>query len=341
MSSTGQALSTQDLQDLDQIRQALPPNDPRVAKIHALVGANAQQPTQFEKERDPNNQPGFWKTAWSDVKNLVPSPEFSASDIPVFGSAIGAAKNIENAKQDYGKRKTEGRSPAYNALSTAVEGSGLIPGLNPRGMEESANAGDAAGVMGHTAVPAALAAAPLLAEGASAARKGIGESIHDPLTGRMTPVARGIARGGGAAAGGAIGAMLSPGAYDIGALPGMYAGREFGPSVMEKMFPGPAGRMEEAGRAAHMNRGYQSMAEEPRIAIPGTESEGRYATIEGNRLREMAPNDPAAIRQLNQRGVRIPMLTEGKPLIHTGEFGGIQVPENTISGRKIIIPPPQ
>ena len=94
MSSTGQALSTQDLQDLDQIRQALPPNDPRVAKIHALVGANAQQPTQFEKERDPNNQPGFWKTAWSDVKNLVPSPEFSASDIPVFGSAIGAAKNL-------------------------------------------------------------------------------------------------------------------------------------------------------------------------------------------------------------------------------------------------------
>ena len=97
----------------------------------------------------------------------------------------------------------------------------------------------------------------------------------------------------------------------------------------------------ELERGAFMNRGYQSMAEEPRVAIPGTESEGRYATIEGNRLREMAPKDPAAIRQLNQRGVRIPMLTEGKPLIHTGEFGGIQVPENTISGRKIIIPPPQ
>ena len=294
-------LSTQDLEDLDQIRKALPQNDPRVAKIHALVGANAQQPTQFEQERDPKNQPGFWKTAWSDVKNLVPPPEFSASDIPVLGSAIGAARNIENAKEDYGKRKQEGRSPAYNALSTAVEGSGLIPGLNPRAMEEASNVGNKSAIMGHAAVPAAIAAAPLAAEGigklAPQVRDTVGGWRHTP-EGDLTPGAKLINsfRPLGVPVGGAVG----------------YAA--------DKLFPEPAAAVaaRESAEAAAAEPTFQKLSEGP------TANEHAAArSLARQQARKTLIGGPEA----TEPTARVPNLKIGTPDVNVipeprGEFEG-------------------
>lgn len=71
-----QALSTQDLMDLHEIRSRLPQGDPRAAKIDTLVKMQMSQPTQFEKDSIPEQWYGFlpshlYQQAVEGVKQLA------------------------------------------------------------------------------------------------------------------------------------------------------------------------------------------------------------------------------------------------------------------------------
>lgn len=187
MSAIPSALSEQDLQDLKDIASRLPTGHPSQGKINLLLNS---QPTQFEKERPgPQHvaQPdeGFLSNAWKATKGLVgglmnmPNPTNPAS-ASVAGHAIGN----QIASEDQ-QRQQEHRSTPYRA--TAAIGTAI--GVPARQMEEAADVGDTAGVLGAAAPITAATVAPLAAEGASrvagAARKSIGRAIRDPLTGDL------------------------------------------------------------------------------------------------------------------------------------------------------------
>jgi hypothetical protein len=192
------------------------------------------QPTQFEKERPGVahvNQPGqgFLSHVGSGLKsvagglaNLPMSPNEITSSVAGQAGQMGA---------DAAARQQEGRSTAYQIAAPIAQT--VVPGLNPRGMEEAANVGDKAGIMGETVAPAAMAVAPLVKEGAGVLRGKVGEAIHTP-TGELKPIAKYVGQIGGGAAGGAYGALhASP--YE--ALVGGAAGYKFGPKLIEGAFP--------------------------------------------------------------------------------------------------------
>ena len=202
---------------------------------------------------DQTSKPGFWDAAKSDAAGFVQGLASGGSPFDVGG----AVKKGAGLAQDYAARQAEGRSPLYNAAATAVS---ETPIMNTRPMEESANAGDAAGVLGHTVVPVAQAVAPLAGEGllraGSAAREGIGGAIHTP-EGELTPGASLTGKVAGGAAGAAIGSTI--GHEYIGAM----AGYKLGPSLMDRLFPEPAEQV--AARSNFQNT--QQIAEAQEAAI--------------------------------------------------------------------------
>ncbi len=186
--------------------------------------------TQFERERPGQQhvaQPGegFLQHVGSAVKGVVGG---IASGAPGPGDVGRIAGQM--AENDI-NRQREGRSLPYR-IAAPIAGA-VVPGLNPRAMEEAANKGDTSGILGEAAVPTAMAVAPMVKEGVGEVRGRVGEAIHTP-EGELKPVAKAVGQIGGGAAGGAYGAIHG---NPYAAVTGGVAGHKFGPSLMEGMFP--------------------------------------------------------------------------------------------------------
>jgi len=133
--------------------------------------------TQYEQERNPKNQPGFFRTAAGDVAGVVQGLGEMATGDPAK-TAGRAAETVSKTMSDYAARKAEKRSPIYNLLSTGVEGTGLF---DPSGMEEASNVGNKRAILGHAAVPAALATLP----GMKDVPKELSERVIEPRNVRI------------------------------------------------------------------------------------------------------------------------------------------------------------
>lgn len=126
----------------------------------------------------PAQPDGFFGALGSDIKNLIQSiPSMGATmGNPGAMAQLGASQAAQIGTEDV-LRKQEGRSAPYRA----VAGLGTALGINSRGMEEEANKGSMAGVLGHAALPTALAvgpsilnrAAPAIADMTAAPREAI------------------------------------------------------------------------------------------------------------------------------------------------------------------------
>lgn len=134
-------------------------NDPAAQMRTDSVSRNAGS-TQFEKDRDPNNQPGFFHSAGSELLNLgsgIAHMVDSGSRI-MHGDITPAVEMGRQAVEDDQRRQDMGRSGAYRTIA----GVGGLVGVNARGMEDAADVGNASGVMGTAvadAVPAIATAA--------------------------------------------------------------------------------------------------------------------------------------------------------------------------------------
>lgn len=119
-----------------------------------LPRSQASSPAQVPQE-------GFGGALWNDIKGIGQGIAGMSGGNPA-GMAANAMQQGTQTAIDMGLRRQEGRSPAYNALASGMQLSGL---MNPRPMEEAANTGDVSGVYGHTVVPVATAISPLILEG--------------------------------------------------------------------------------------------------------------------------------------------------------------------------------
>ena len=169
-----------------------------------------EKPTQFE-QRINASKPGFLSHVGSAAKNVGAGLLEGVPGSP-GGIAGNAVKMGPQVAQDDLNRRMEGRSLAYRIGAPAAQQ--VVPGLNPRAMEEAANVGDTGGVLGEAAVPAALAVAPLAGEGIAR-----GAQAARPLAARIAP-------GAGAAAG-----------YAVGHWPGLIIGRELGQGLKGVLTP--------------------------------------------------------------------------------------------------------
>lgn len=216
-------------------------------------------PTQFEKERQPQNQPGFWGTVKNDLKGMAAGAAEKVSENP-FGllNPLSYPGTPSEVKAGYEKEKQEGRSLPYRMIA----GLGRVSGVAPVDqMEQDADIGNKRGIYGHSVLNAALAAAPIAGEymgrGIGAldnVRGNIGEAIRTP-EGKLKTLPKVMARVGGAAAG-----------YATHIPEGGLIGAVTGPTLMESLFPDP--NAELRARAAFMNRGYKPLAPEESGTMP-------------------------------------------------------------------------
>lgn len=123
-------------------------------KVNA--GYQIQPKTQFEQDRTPTESSvsRFASGALDATKGIVSG--LTNLDLSPTGAALTGAKMGAQIGSEDAARKEEGRSAAYRGI--AAVGTGL--GINARGMEEAADRGDSAGILGQAAVPAGLALAP-------------------------------------------------------------------------------------------------------------------------------------------------------------------------------------
>src|SRR5258705_2089890 len=126
-------------------------------------------PTQFEKDRtQPAADSGFWGGVKHAAGLDAPAPSMTdavESGIP----AIGVAKTL------YGAVKNAPENYKAGGLPGTL---GPLVGVDPVSMRNRAEHGDTAGVLGEAAVPTAMAAAPIAAEGLGAARSGIRNAAY-------------------------------------------------------------------------------------------------------------------------------------------------------------------
>lgn len=152
-------------------------------------------------------QPGFWHSLYSDLAGMAKGiPSMVENAIPGVAMAR-ATLNAPAAAQHQQEQKQAGYSLPYRVLTPAAEGLGV----NVRGMEQSAQQGDVAGVAGHAAtVPVVMAAtaglakaAPAISDAASAAaeRASIAAKRASMAMRDVTPKQAAVAAGG---VGGAI-----------------------------------------------------------------------------------------------------------------------------------------
>jgi len=135
--------------------------DPNYAALPPQEQAKALDVIQYgPQESTPG---GFWRGAYDEAKGLVEGAV--KSTIPsrenLYGltgptGPLASMQTVVNTVSNWERRKKEGRSVPYRLLTGATEAVGLPTGAE--GEEEAAARGDAAGVLGHAAVPAALAA---------------------------------------------------------------------------------------------------------------------------------------------------------------------------------------
>jgi hypothetical protein len=171
-----QQLSSQDRQDLTEIATKLPTGHPMQAKVAKLLSAT---PTDYEKSINTGKEGGLG-AVWNDISgaagSLIPSKS-NLYGLASIGGPLAPMKAAAHTISNYMKEKDEGRSPAYRA----VAGLGSMTGLaDPTPFENAARHGDPEGVIGHAVLPTIGAVSPLLGEGASALRGGVGSAIHTP-----------------------------------------------------------------------------------------------------------------------------------------------------------------
>jgi len=140
------------------------PEDQEAYRQHVhneAVKVRSAEPTQFEKERSPENQPGILHSAGIAAKNILKG--FGETGMPanVPDLAVGAVRQAGQTAVEDIARKEEGRSKLYRAAAPTA--AALVPFLNPRAMEEHANVGNWRGVLGETLPPLAAVAAGHLA----------------------------------------------------------------------------------------------------------------------------------------------------------------------------------
>jgi hypothetical protein len=125
-----QNLSPQDIKDLQEIAQRLPAGHPMGPKLSLLLNS---QPTQFEKDRE---DPGVW----AGIKSTfgLPQAPNPYPGLDTDAKAQMAADSGAKQRADLQRRRADGRNPAYTALATGVEATGL---MDPGQMERSAALG--------------------------------------------------------------------------------------------------------------------------------------------------------------------------------------------------------
>jgi hypothetical protein len=182
--------------------------DPDFAKAHPddqqryiqhIVSPPPSQPTQFEKERAPENQRGFIGTvadkaagAWQSMKSSAdPTGGFPLSDRRAWiGMESHKPPMLEQAQRPLPKDLD---NPLYRTATTL---SPLVPFLNPEASERASNIGDIGAVAAEAAVPTAAALAPAATRGIGRATAPIvgkiGRSMYTPA-GELTPGAEALA----------------------------------------------------------------------------------------------------------------------------------------------------
>jgi hypothetical protein len=227
--------------------------------VQHLTGGPEPTPssTNFEQDRTP--QEGFLGAAWNDVKgaakgvaSMAVRPYTEAykgyqeggigegakrGGMALLEGPLGSpVDNVADVAEQNERQKKAGYSAPYRAATALTKGAGI---LNPQAMEESAATGDEAGVYGHTVLPLAAAASPLLAEGAGKvtdllpSRDAIATSMRTPK-GALTPRVRGAAEIGGGLLGATAGGIGLGGG---GALGGFFMGSRVGSRLADLAIP--------------------------------------------------------------------------------------------------------
>lgn len=147
-------------------------------KIRVVPASMTQQAAQaggklLPIEEQAAEHPGFWGAVAEDAVPALkgvgmlllgaPGQAYSAmrKGLDEINSYSDTGKTTEQLQNE--RQKADNRGAAYRLLATPLA-QGV--GVNVPGMEASAQAGDQGGVLGHAAVPAAMAAAPLVGEAA-------------------------------------------------------------------------------------------------------------------------------------------------------------------------------
>lgn len=158
---------------------------------------------------------------------------------PMFAATVGGARAAQ----------LPGRAGKLAKAAMTTGGAGLIPkgasDIWNAGTETTPEAwgqrlGGAAEVAGGTAavMPAVMSAASHVPKARESLRKKVYQELPGPLdkpVPTLTPGAARTSRGVGGVTGAAIGAALSPESYHLGALPGMYVGKDLGPLILQKV----------------------------------------------------------------------------------------------------------
>src|SRR5438132_13874406 len=115
---------------------------------------------------DQTPKPGFWSAVGDDLSGMakglfaLPSRDPSQS-----GGLVHPLTQISKSNQQFQQENAARKAAGYSVPYRAVAPLASQVGMNVPGMEQSAAQGDVAGVLGHAAVPAAMAVTPLVGEG--------------------------------------------------------------------------------------------------------------------------------------------------------------------------------
>jgi hypothetical protein len=321
---------------------------PKYLSTDPSAGEAPSGPAKFEQDQE--DQPGILGSAWDElkgqaegaVKSILPSKENAYGLASPWGP-LAPAMNAVSAAQNWERRKQEGRSVPYRVLTGATEMAGIPTGA--AGEEEAAEHGNWRGVLGHAAIPALEAAAPLAGEatarGIPEIRESVGGAIHTP-EGALTPTAKLAAKtatfGGSALAGHLLG---FPNLYEdlIGGMLGARYETPLVESAINKVFPEPAARVAAREAAANatadaaktnaaydargrfMNEGYRSVipdiAPEPAEPGPGimfrVDPNGtRWARAQGTMQEVSVPNNLSGQEAENYARQKLELQNEFK-----------------------------
>jgi hypothetical protein len=183
----------------------------------ARAGYTTTPKTQFEQERDPQNQPGFWSSAgttlenqakgvasmaaqpWEDAANVYRAARAGGQGVLRSGAeALGTAAispeihqvvDVANQPREWNQRKAAGYGLGYRVLAPVAQ---QVAGVDVPSMERAADVGNARAVAAQAAVPAAEVLAgesqriPAIRRATSAATEAITRVPRDIAT--RTPI---------------------------------------------------------------------------------------------------------------------------------------------------------
>lgn len=139
------------------------------------LDATPPLPAGYSLDSSPNDTSstegqGFWAHVGKSLRSMVPEdiPSFTdvlkQAGVESLGPGYKALQALHGAATEYAAARERGHGIPYSAAA----GASTAVGVSPERMEQAAETGDTAGVLGEAAVPTALAIAP---EGARLAGK--------------------------------------------------------------------------------------------------------------------------------------------------------------------------